>query len=878
MKDQSGNSLSTSAPLKTDGVKTKSNAIEIPSVSLPKGGGAIRGIDEKFTVNPVNGTASFSFPLPFSSSRGFSPSLSISYNWGSGNGIFGLGWNLNLPSIRRKTDKALPQYFDEYDSDVFLFSDTEDLVPEYKREANGAFSIDAAGDYVINEKDDPSGSFTIRFYKPRIEGSFSRIERWKEKLTGIIKWRIITKDNFTTLFGWSVNSVISDPQNNVKIFAWFPEFSFDDKGNCCIYRYKSENSDGLNLSLLHNRNRRENGKITYTNQYPESVLYGNLTPYKKFGDSFPKESDFMFRTAFDYGEYDPSSPWLKTGNWDFRPDAFSEYKPGFEIRTTRLCRRVLLFHNFSGLTGGSALVKSVDFSYDPSSAADFTFLTTITSNGYIKKEDGTYSSKHLPPLEFGYSKHEWNQAVNSILPEDLVNAPVGIDEQDYHLTDLYGEGLSGILSEQTTGWYYKQNSGKGNFSEAKQITPKPSFNGFGSRYQLSDLEGDGTKQLISYNSDPAGYFELDDDNEWLKFRSFQSLPNINFSDENSRMVDLDGDGRADLLITEENVFTWYPSRGKDGFSKAERVSKPFDEEKGPSIVFADQKQSIFLADMSGDGLMDIVRIRNGEVCYWPNLGYGKFGTKVAMDQSPLFDHPDSFNPTFLKLADVDGSGTTDMIYLGNEKFTCWLNLSGNRFSSAPFEIEAFPEIHKDSKITVADLLGNGVACIVWSSGLSKDSGMQLKYIDLMKSKKPHLMVFYKNNLGKEVTIEYAPSTRFYLDDKAAGKPWATKLHFPVQCISKTEIIDKISGWRFTSSYSYHHGYFDHAEKEFRGFGMVEQTDTEYFDHWEKSSAPILLKRSSTRIRSSRKPGSTPVFIRTRRRSMQDTEPVFGLKR
>ena len=29
-------------------------------------------------------------------------------------------------------------------------------------------------------------------------------------------------------------------------------------------------------------------------------------------------------------------------------------------------------------------------------------------------------------------------------------------------------------------------------------------------------------------------------------------------------------------------------------------------------------QSIYLADMSGDGLSDLVRIRNGEVCYWPN--------------------------------------------------------------------------------------------------------------------------------------------------------------------------------------------------------------------------------------------------------------------
>ena len=45
----------------------------------------------------------------------------------------------------------------------------------------------------------------------------------------------------------------------------------------------------------------------------------------------------------------------------------------------------------------------------------------------------------------------------------------------------------------------------------------------------------------------------------------------------------------------------------------------------------------YLADMSGDGLSDLVRIKNGEVCYWPNLGYGRFGSKVTMDNSPWFD-------------------------------------------------------------------------------------------------------------------------------------------------------------------------------------------------------------------------------------------------
>jgi RHS repeat-associated protein len=852
MPDNLSNSSSTSSKkqggdnnssfLKTDRGKTKSNAIEVPSISLPKGGGAMKGIDEKFSVNAVNGTSSFSIPLPFSPARGASPSLGLSYSSGAGNGIFGLGWHISLASIKRKTDKALPQYFDSIDSDIFLFSEAEDLVPEFKKNVDGSFQLDADGEYIINERDSSDVLFTIRTYKPRIEGLFARIERWTEKATGQIKWRVITKENTTTLFGWTNNSIISNPNDPIKIYEWLPEFVFDDKGNCSQYIYKKEDEEGFDESLLHNRNRLKAGLITYTNIYIGKVIYGNKTSYKQFGDAFPNETDYMFQTVFDYGTLLINDSFETTHEWDFRPDAFSDYKAGFEIRTTRLCKRVLLFHVFDELallddkSDKKTLIKSVNLDYDTSIEQDFTFLKSVSSFGYIKKLDGTYTHKKLPPMEFEYQKHDWSNEVKNISSSDLVHAPSGLDEQQYQFTDLFNEGLSGILTEQANGWYYKHNLGDGKFEQAKLVSPKPSFAGLRGQLQLSDLDADGGKQLVSLGTEPKGYFELDDDNEWQGLSSFKAMPNIDFGDANTRMLDLNGDGKPEVVISEDNVFTWYASEGRGGYASAQKTSKPIDEEEGPHIVFADAKQTIYLADMSGNGMTDIVRIRNGEVCYWPNLGYGKFGAKVAMDNAPVFDYPDAFNPAYLRLADIDGSGTADIIYLGKNKFTCWENLSGNRFGTIPFEITSFPEIHSQAKITVTDLLGNGIACIVWSSPLSKDANSPLKYIDLMNSKKPHIMVSYKNNLGKEVSLEYTPSTKFYIEDKLAGKPWVTKLHFPVHCVSKTTTEDKISGYKFTSEYKYHHGYYDHAEREFRGFGMVEQIDAEAFEHWQKSGA------------------------------------------
>jgi hypothetical protein len=102
----------------------------VPTLSLPKGGGAIRGIGEKFSANPVTGTGSTTVPIATSPGRsGFGPQLTLSYDSGAGNGPFGLGWNLSLPSITRKTDKGLPKYQDADESDIFILSGAEDLVP-----------------------------------------------------------------------------------------------------------------------------------------------------------------------------------------------------------------------------------------------------------------------------------------------------------------------------------------------------------------------------------------------------------------------------------------------------------------------------------------------------------------------------------------------------------------------------------------------------------------------------------------------------------------------------------------------------------------------------------------------------------------------------
>ncbi len=518
------------------------------------------------------------------------------------------------------------------------------------------------------------------------------------------------------------------------------------------------------------------------------------------------------------------------------------------MRTYRRCERVLVFHHFEGeqAVGNDCLVRSIDLAYsdqlgppDPRSPV-YTFVASITQTGY-RRSGGGYVKRSMPPLELEYSRAEVQADLLTLDGESLENLPEGIDGARYQWVDLDGEGASGILTDSGSGWGYKRNWGPLNevtladgtrttharFGPVEPVSALPSRSELGGGQQLLDLSGSGQLSVVTLAGPFPGFFERTLDEGFEPFRPFASLPGIEWSDPNLKFVDLTGDGLADVLITEHAVFRFYPSLGRTGFGAEERVRVPWDEERGPALVFADGTDTVFLADMTGDGLSDLVRVRNGEVCYWPNLGYGRFGAKVTMDRAPRFADGERFDPGRIRLADIDGSGTTDLLYVGDDGVSVCFNQSGNAWSE-PHLLAVFPTADALSSVRVLDLLGNGTACLVWSSPLPGIPRGPLHYVDLMGGQKPHLLRCSRNNLGAETRLRYAPSTRFYLADKLAGTPWITRLPHACRSSTRVETFDWIGRNRFVTRYAYHHGYFDGYEREFRGFGMVEQWDTEEF--------------------------------------------------
>jgi RHS repeat-associated protein len=821
-----------------------------PKIELPKGGGAIKGIGEKFTSNPVTGTGSMSISLPLSAGRsGFSPKLSLSYNSGAGNGAFGLGWKMALPAISRKTDKGIPRYRDQEESDVFMLAGAEDLVPVLTQSDDDHWQFEIVAPRRVGGVD-----YTIRRYRPRTEGSFARIERWTSRSDSTdCFWRTISQSNVTSWYGRTAESRISDPCNPSHIFSWLLCESYDDKGNVIVYGYQKENSYNVETSQLNEKNR--NNQSRSANRYLKRICYGNHRPYSpKFVASDPWPSppgsitldasqNWLFEVVLDYGEHSLDVPSPSAQDWwQVRPDPFSSHRSGFEVRNYRLCQRVLMFHHFpdEAGVGANCLVSSMDFDYEPRKsehpASSYSLMSQVTQSGY-KRNQASYLKKSLPSVEFDYSQAVVGKTIQQLATDSLENLPVGVDAGQYQWIDLDGEGLSGVLTEQGGGWFYKPNQStltrkvdKGQVSYQAQLAPLQSvaslpsggLTGSTQRHWM-DLEGSGSLDLVELKPPMSGFYRRAQQ-DWQSFREFKQVPNLDWNDPNLKWIDLTGDGRADLLISEQDAFTWHGSMLDDGFDQGERIAIPTDEESGPRVVFSDTSQSLFLADFCGDGLTDIVRIRNGEICYWPNQGYGKFGDKVSMDSAPWFDHPDQFDPQRIRLVDIDGSGAVDLIYLGSRHCQFWLNRFGNGWGEAQ-NLPNFPLIVNVATVAAVDLLGNGTACLVWSSPLENQS---MVYIELMAEGKPDLMIGTRNNLGAETRIHYVPSTYFYLKDKQAGKPWLTTLPFPVHVVERVEVYDHISRNRFVTRSAYHHGFYDGLEREFRGFAMVERWDTEEF--------------------------------------------------
>ena len=445
--------------------------------------------------------------------------------------------------------------------------------------------------------------------------------------------------------------------------------------------------------------------------------------------------------------------------------------------------------------------------------------------GY-RKNGNTYLSRKMPPVSFKYSDFRpQEQRYQSVKAKGNDLPPRGLGSSNFTLVDIHGDGMPDILETTANGYYYWRNLGEGTIDRRNQQTEQPGGVTLEDpTVAFGDMGGNGLADLIVQAPQTAGFYEATPDARWKPYKPFKTYPSFDLSDANTRLVDLTGDGLSDVLVTRDRQhFLWYQCLGEDGYGEPQATPRSSNLDEFPDVYFSDPR--VRLADMSGDGLSDIVLIHDGRIDYWPNRGYGQFGKRITMTNMPRIGS--GFDPKRMFLADLDGTGSSDLIFVDFTKVHFWFNQSGNSWSARQ-TIDGTPFVTDTTTLQFADVLGTGTATLVWSYDFGQTKGGNYKLLDFCGGRKPYLLTEMSNNMGATTRAQYAPSTKFYLEDNEKGQPWATNLPFPIQVLEKTEVIDHIGRTKLVTTYKYHHGYYDGREREFRGFGRVDQLDSEEF--------------------------------------------------
>lgn len=740
-------------------------------ISHPQGGGAIKGIGESFSPDLHTGTGNLTVPIAIPPGRNkLQPNLSLVYSSGRANGVFGMGWALNIPGIARDTSKAVPVYIDEVDP--FLLSGTEQLVPT-KPSSDGAM-----------------------LYRPRTEGLFARIKHYVSSADDY--WEVRSRNGLRSLYGYphlrGVNTaVVRDPDNALRVFSWSLTETTDPFGNRIEYIYEREPSP-------------DDGPHHWDQIYLKTIQYADYGP--KDAPQYLVTVDFVY---------------------DARPDAFSSYRAGFEIRTTRRCKKIEVRTHAD--TTQLARVYGLTYQDEVQPSATPTNGVSLLRRVEVQGIDGS-AQEQLAPLDFSYTVfdptakvYEPLSANSNAIPERSLAHP------DFELADLFGNGLPDVVQIGDQNRYWR-NLGAGRFDLPRPFAGLPAMIRLGDQgAQLADCDGDGHIDLAVAEGVLNGYFPLTvlASDEIRPFVSNKVAPPFPLNDPEMRLLDLNGDGITDALCTGTQFELFYFDRDL-GWDRMElRTRDDFD--RFPDVYFSDPR--VKLADMTGDGLQGIVFVNNGQIDYWPHFGNGKWGHRITMTGRVEFPDASSyggigFDPKRVLLGDVDGDGAADLVYVESGRITIWLNQSGNGWSD-PIVIHGTPPVANVDAVRLADILGNGTAGILWTYDERTFADSTYKFLDLTGGTKPYLLNEINNNAGARTLIEYSPSTRFYVEDELQlSTRWATRLPFPVQVVARVEVIDELSSGKMTTEYRYHQGYWDGDEREFRGFGMVEQFDSETF--------------------------------------------------
>ncbi len=834
------------AALPTGADKT---GVSSQAISVPQGAGKIQGMGESFSAQLSTGIATFGVPFSLPAARGAAqPSLGLSYSSGGGQSVAGMGWSVGVPFIARQTDRGLPNYDDAAawhpNQDRFVFNGGQELVPICVVGANGSCPGALADEAM------PNWAPTWQYFRPRVEGAFLRFFWSADHKT----WRVQDKGGVVMELGGT--AVETHPTNLTKIFRWNLARQYDQHRDAQgrplnVVAYQYETFDGM-------------AYLTDIYDTPPALDAGGAPP-----------TEYAHHTRLRY-ESRPDAPWSYRRGW---PTRLSRRLIGVDVTSKPFV---------GGLAAVGApreLVRRYHLTYDPT--LHVSLLTSVQVEGRC---DGppvpeplasVTNCPKLPAMSFAYQHVAPFNTNGSPSVADLAGFE-GFDERittmasspaysiDEALTDLFdvnSDSLPDVLVTAPSlfggkhGVFFNGLGPTVNSFAASTIGVMGVNNADANTIKLSnlnvralDLDGDATIDLVhmpvykTYSvytpkQPQAGPW-------WWVGRSVttasQQNVKIDFGNDadDIRVMDVNGDGLVDVLHTAGTQYETFYSLGRfangDGqfghasWTSATTAAISIDPVTacvpwaGLPVQFSDPE--IKLADMNGDGLVDIVRVRKNDMRYWPGRGNGFWGTgalddcsagtfgagrDIAMVTSPNYS---DINGDSLRLDDVNGDGLDDLVQVRFNAVDIWLNVDGVSWTPRHIIQGTPPSPSFANRVRLVDVNGSGTRDILWGEASS------YKYIDLAGGKRPWVLTQVKNGLGKTTDLEYSTSSALMLAAAKASppNPWASFAPSPVHVVTKVtehdnlELVGRPAG-EYVTEYSYRNPVYDGIQQEFRGF-------------------------------------------------------------
>jgi RHS repeat-associated protein len=822
--------------------------VSAQSISVPKGPGTIEGMGESFSAQASTGIATFTVPFAIPAARGDAQaSLGLSYSSANGSGVAGVGWSVGVPFIARQTDRGLPRFDDE---DRFVYNGGQELVPVLA---------------VLPGEQLPVWADGWQYFRPRVEGSYLRFFWDGAKL-----WRVQDKSGVVLELGEvgaETDALEVDPNDASHVFRWNLKRQLDAHGNEVRYYYD-----------LHD------GGLSYLTDIFHTQPPGAQAP--------------IVRDAWAYQVHLSYEP---------REDDASSFRRGWETVERYRLTAVEISGKESAASGARREVRKYTLSY--TGASHMSLLDSVRVAGRCSEaQPGERCT--LPAMRLGYTHVETTSSGAGVFVDgfevidtqvrSLTNSPKHSVDEDY--TDLYDVNADGLPDVVTMmpglyggkhGLWIQGKGGRTDWFGAQEpmgvlgvLGGSPSvISKHNANLASLDVDGDAIIDLLhmpkvkTYSVYSPEYRS----GEWKWVgREVTTADNLdaridlgNDADE-LRVFDVDGDGLVDVVKTAGTALeVWfalgrYP--GGDGLFGSAYWTGPETAQLSMAPVMRCVPHSstpvrfsdpdIKLADMNGDGLTDIVRVRKGDIRYWPGRGDGTFGTGplgcaggtfstgsyVQMADSPWYTDPDDSG---LRFNDVNGDGTADLVQIRFQDVDVWYNVDGRGWQDRRILDDTPASPSYQQRVRLVDVNGSGTPDILWGDGLA------YKYIDLQGGTRPWLLNRVENGLGKTTEVEYTTSVEHMLAAEKAGNGWDKKCPTVLHMVERVTVLDGLAavgrpGGEYVTEYEYRDPYFDGLQREFRGFSStIVRTVGDANSPTSESRTEFLLGESPYTAKSDR---------------------------